>query len=118
MIVGNLPLYILLLPVRNPKSMLCICSEVHGPKQFWIARPSKSPPVVRYLLKNKLNELKQWGRPPHRYSLHAPPKDLWTELILPMAGASRTQVWTLFMVNHCMLTWFHYLAHPPAYRRF
>ena len=61
-------------------------ATLHGQKPFWISRASKSPPSVRFLPKNKLNELQHRGRTPQRFALHGLPTDLWLLYILPSLG--------------------------------
>ena len=80
-------------------------ANLHGQQRYWVKRASKAPPSVCFLPKNKLNELKPWGRKPQRFTLHAMSRDLWTSHILPFAGQCGSQIWALFTVNQCMLSW-------------
>ena len=77
----------------------------HVSKTYWVKGASKAPPSVRFLPKNKLNELKHWGRKPQSFALHTMSRDLWTSHILPFAGQYRPQIWALFTVNRCILSW-------------
>ena len=85
-------------------------ASLHGLQKHWSSGPRKGPPTVRYVPKNKLDELLRWKCTPQPFCMDLIPVTVWQHHIWPFFP-SAAALWTLCTVNTYMLRWAYRALH-------
>ena len=81
-------------------------AALHGVQRYWSSGKRTSPPTVRDVPKNKLDELQGWKVAPQQFCLDHIPLSAWRHVVWPFLS-DPLALWSLGASNTHMMRWAH-----------